>query len=285
MAYSVSARSSCAQICSTVHATHAVPRSTSLRLSQGKLARSSICRLPGNAHRARQLIIRNSAGSEALVAPAPSKGRLDASKAFAVEVQEGERPLAKYVTLPAEKYSVLDSDAVQRVGDNTFRVSGGQQQFIMGQSGTPVGLIQIEVGEAQVTQRLLEANIENAKGKAMAEVNRLMGQVQMSTTVSVMSNPETDAKMIRCEVALTGDFTEGVMTKMPTDKMNGLVERALGVVVPWFLKQLKEDYYLWVDGNEEQRGKLGKGQMKTMTSGMFNTLKTGVLPEGVVEVK
>lgn len=200
-------------------------------------------------------------------------------------MKEGERPLSKYVTLPAEKYSVLDSDAVKPVGDNTFQVSGGQQQFIMGQSGTPIGLIQIEVGEDQVVQRLLEAKVVNAKGKAMEEVNKLMGQLQMSTTVSVLSDSDTDAKMIKCEVGLEGDFTSGVMSKFPADKLNGLVERALGVAVPWFLKQLKEDYYLWVDGNEEQRGKLGKGQMKAMTSGMFNTLKTGVLPEGVVEVK
>jgi len=259
------------------------------------------CRLPRNANRAALLLVRSSDGSDEIstatgeqidaaseeetsTALVKAGVSLSASRAFAIEVEEGERTLAEYVTLPAKKYSVLDSDAVQSIGDNTFRVSGGQQKFLMGQSGTPVGIIQIEVGEDRVVQRLVEAKIENAKGRAMVEVNRLMGQLQMSTTVSVMSNPDDpESKMIKCEVGLAGAFTDGVMSKIPQDKLNQLVSTALGVVVPWFLSQLKQDYLLWVDGNQKERGQLGKGQMKVMTTGMLNTLKTGTLPEGVRE--
>lgn len=58
-----------------------------------------------------------------------------------VGLQElGERSVGDYVTLPAKKYSVLDSEAVKKLGDNKFRVSGGQQKFPMGQSGEPVGV-------------------------------------------------------------------------------------------------------------------------------------------------
>lgn len=44
------------------------------------------------------------------------------------------------MTLPAKKYSVLDSDSVQKLGDNRFRVSGGKQNLMFGQKGEPVGV-------------------------------------------------------------------------------------------------------------------------------------------------
>jgi hypothetical protein len=44
------------------------------------------------------------------------------------------------VTLPAKKYSVLDSDSVQKLGGNRFRVSGGKQSLMFGQKGEPVGV-------------------------------------------------------------------------------------------------------------------------------------------------
>lgn len=53
---------------------------------------------------------------------------------------EGSKSIEEYVTLPAKKYSVLDSDSVQKLGGNRFRVSGGKQNLMLGQKGEPVGV-------------------------------------------------------------------------------------------------------------------------------------------------
>jgi len=216
-----------------------------------------------------------------------SKGNvtnLYAERAFQVEVELGERSVGDYVTLPAKKYSVLDSEAVKKLGDNKFRVSGGQQKFPMGQSGEPVGIIEIEVGDGCVQQRLVEAEVINAKGKAMSEMNKVLKAIKFLCVVGAEVLPDTETHVITCRIALDAQFTEGIMTRIPEGKLNQLVGSSLGVVMPWFLCKLRDDYMLWASGDEEKRGQMGKGEMQKMTAGMMSTLKTGVLPDGVQEI-
>eukprot|EP00854_Cymbomonas_tetramitiformis_P023059 gene23060-27904_t len=84
---------------------------------------------------------------------------------FAIDVEEGEKSVEEYVTLPAKRYSVLDSKAVQRVGEDTFRVSTGRQSFMFGQSGEPVGVIEVALGDNWVNQTLTSAEIVGAQGR------------------------------------------------------------------------------------------------------------------------
>ena len=106
------------------------------------------------------------------------------------------------MTLPAKKYSVLDSDSVQKLGGNRFRVSGGKQSLPLGQKGEPVGIIEIEVGESCVVQKLVGAEVVGAKGKLMEEMNRLLSNLQFMCVVGArVSDVEGEPqKQITCQV-------------------------------------------------------------------------------------
>ncbi len=61
-----------------------------------------------------------------------------------VEAGAAGRRLRDYVRLPADRYNVLDSKAVTRISDTTFRVSTGVQRLVMFDA-EPVGYIDIKV--------------------------------------------------------------------------------------------------------------------------------------------
>eukprot|EP00238_Polyblepharides_amylifera_P009719 CAMPEP_0196579694 /NCGR_PEP_ID=MMETSP1081-20130531/24455_1 /TAXON_ID=36882 /ORGANISM="Pyramimonas amylifera, Strain CCMP720" /LENGTH=318 /DNA_ID=CAMNT_0041899349 /DNA_START=64 /DNA_END=1020 /DNA_ORIENTATION=- len=223
---------------------------------------------------------------------APLRGKVNVfvERTFAINLEEGSKSLEEYVTLPAKKYSVLDSEAVQKLGGNKFRVSAGQQNYMMGQSGEPVGIIEIEIGDGFVEQRLSSAEIVNPKGMMMKQMNSVLSKVRMTNVIAAEDLPEDRAteqekKQITCKVGIEAAFDEGPMSKVPEGRLNGLVGTSLGVVLPWFLTKLKEDYVLWASDKEELRGKMGKGEMKDISAGMMKTLQKGTLPEGVYEVK
>eukprot|EP00959_Pyramimonas_sp_CCMP1952_P161078 3368374-Pyramimonas_sp.AAC.1 len=118
VSHAVLAKPSNAQFRNTSHARHAVHSAQlapALRVGWGKVGRDqprSTIHRP-LAHRARHLAriyadsdaASSSSAEEVRAVPAKPKPTLSASKAFAVAVKEGDKPLSKYVTLPAEKYS------------------------------------------------------------------------------------------------------------------------------------------------------------------------------------
>lgn len=60
---------------------------------------------------------------------------------------------------------------------------------------------------------------------------------------------------------MSGDFKQGMLSKLTDERLNKLVGQALGITLPWFLVKLQEDYQIWATGDEEGRGKMGKGEV------------------------
>lgn len=52
-----------------------------------------------------------------------------------------------------------------------------------------------------------------------------------------------------------------MLSKLTDERLNKLVGQALGITLPWFLVKLQEDYQIWATGDEEGRGKMGKGEV------------------------
>jgi hypothetical protein len=78
-------------------------------------------------------------------------------------------------------------------------------------------------------------------------------------------------------VGLSGNFKEGLLSKLPDERLNRLVGQALGITLPWFLVKLQEDYQIWATGDEEARGQMGKGEMKAMTSNVRRSRRASTL--------
>ncbi|GAU34342.1 hypothetical protein TSUD_20490 [Trifolium subterraneum] len=53
--------------------------------------------------------------------PATHKARFVARRKESVSVQQLQRPLIEYMSLPASQYSVLDAERIERVSEDTFR--------------------------------------------------------------------------------------------------------------------------------------------------------------------
>ena len=59
--------------------------------------------------------------------------RLYVARRYGIVVEEeggAGRKLRDYVRLPADKYNVLDNNAVKRVDDSTFRITTGRQKLL-----------------------------------------------------------------------------------------------------------------------------------------------------------
>ena len=67
---------------------------------------------------------------------------------FSKTLSDGERPLVDYVQLPAKKYSVLDSNQVQRIDDDTFRVNFGDLKVPGLLRISPTAEVSVEVPES-----------------------------------------------------------------------------------------------------------------------------------------
>ena len=182
--------------------------------------------------------------------------------------------------LPADRYNVLDSKAVTRVSEDTFRVSTGVQRLLMFEA-EPVGFIQIRLLPEGVEQRLTRAELRAVKpSSALEEINATLSNLQLSNTVTAEPSPN-GGKQLVCQLVLDGTFTRGVLARVPEARLNGLMSWALGVAMPWFLSKLSQDYRLWAT-DKPRTAALGNGELSTLA----RTIATGgsTMPPGVREL-
>ena len=212
--------------------------------------------------------------------------RLFVARKFAVDCGEDGPPgrsAKDYVRLPAERYNVLDSKAVQRVPgkEGTFRVSTGVQRMLMFEA-EPVGYISITVKPDGVEQRLMSAELVSVgkPSSVVDEINATLNNVQLTNTVSARPLPSGKVQLM-CQLVLQGSFTRGVLSKVPEARLNGLMSWALGALMPWFLTKLRTDYRQWAAG-ENRAEALGTGEMATLARSLMSSR---ALPEGVVELQ
>jgi hypothetical protein len=158
--------------------------------------------------------------------------RLFVARKFAIDVGEDGAPGRRakdYVRLPADRYNVLDSRAVQRVEgkEGTFRVSTGVQRMLMFEA-EPVGYISIEVKPDGVEQKLIGAELlpVGKPSSLVDEINATLNNVQLTNTVTARPLPGGRAQLV-CQLELRGVFTRGVLSKARTCSSEKTIRRAL----------------------------------------------------------
>ena len=228
-----------------------------------------------------------------LVAAAGGSAVLDASRAFTARINpeavanaRADRSVLEYVRLPAEEYNVLDSNAVTRIAPDTFRVAAGAQK-ILWLEVEPVGLLKIVRTDDGCEQILLGAEMGDAKaartGKPpngiVAAMNASLKDLRMKNRISAV---DVDGSVgIKCQIDISGEFTEGPFAAAGSDRLNGILRWCLGAVMPWFLDQLSDDYDDWSAGKPRGRENVN---VAAVASEILNGGAKGILPPGIAEV-
>lgn len=228
-----------------------------------------------------------------LVAAAGGSAVLDASRAFTARINpeavanaRADRSVLEYVRLPAEEYNVLDSNAVTRIAPDTFRVAAGAQK-ILWLEVEPVGLLKIVRTDDGCEQILLGAEMGDAKaartGKPpngiVVAMNASLKDLRMKNRISAV---DVDGSVgIKCQIDISGEFTEGPFAAAGSDRLNGILRWCLGAVMPWFLDQLSDDYDDWSAGKPRGRKNVN---VAAVASEILNGGAKGILPPGIAEV-
>ena len=219
--------------------------------------------------RTRRACVRPAAAAQDAAGPS---SRLYVARRFGVDVVESTqagRRLRDYVRLPAQQYNVLDSKAVTRVSENVFRVSTGVQRFMMFEA-EPVGMVEINVLPDGVQQSMRKAELKASKpSKVMDEVNATLANLQLQNTITADDSPLEGSRQLVCQLVLDGTFTRGVLSRVPEERLNGLMSWALGIAMPWFLLKLRDDYALWAAGKPRTGAAANAGEMSTLARKML----------------
>jgi hypothetical protein len=209
-------------------------------------------------------------------------------RARSVRAAKKGRGVADYVRLPAEEYNVLDSDAVTRVAENTFRVAAGAQKILFLEV-EPVGLLEIKPTADGCEQLLKGAEMRDVKAARtgakpnaiIAGMNASLRDLRMRNRLQAVTKAD-GATAIQCQIDIAGRFTEGPFAAAGSDRLNGVLAWCLGAVMPWFLNQLSDDYDDWCVGKPRGRKDVN---VSAVAQEILNGGMTGKLPEGVAEVK
>ncbi|GER45731.1 hypothetical protein STAS_22705 [Striga asiatica] len=90
------------------------------------------------------------------------KARFVARRTESVAVNQFQRPLIEYMSLPASQYSVLDAERIERVDDNTFRCYVYRFKFFTVEV-CPVLLVRVEEQPHGCCIKLLSCKLEGSR--------------------------------------------------------------------------------------------------------------------------
>ncbi|GLJ06743.1 hypothetical protein SUGI_0046810 [Cryptomeria japonica] len=190
------------------------------------------------------------------------RARFMAQSRESLVMEELERPLAEYMSLPASQYSVLDAERIERVDENTFRCYVYRIKFFAFEV-CPVLLVRVEEKPNGCCIRLLSCKLE---GSPVVVAQNEKFSASMVNEVSYRCvNESLSAR------ELVSDTTIEVLIDIPfafqampvgliESTGNQVLQQVLRVMLPRFLSQLAKDYRAWASGDTSRRP-LGTGHI------------------------
>ncbi|WJX17491.1 hypothetical protein P8452_07404 [Trifolium repens] len=194
--------------------------------------------------------------------PATHKARFVARRKESVSVQQLQRPLIEYMSLPASQYSVLDAERIERVSEDTFRCYVYTIKFFTFEV-CPVLLVKVEQQPNGCCIKLLSCKLEgspivasqNDKFDAIM-VNRI--SCETNSNDSLVQQLASDTII---EVSIEIPFAFKAIPKQAIESAGTQVlEQILKIILPRFMSQLVKDYQAWASGNTS-RQPLGTGEL------------------------
>uniref|UniRef100_A0A0A9EX17 Uncharacterized protein n=1 Tax=Arundo donax TaxID=35708 RepID=A0A0A9EX17_ARUDO len=204
----------------------------------------------------------SSSSSSAVSSSSAPKARFVARRSESTSVQELARPLAEYMSLPANQYSVLDAERIERVDESTFRCYVYRFRFFALEV-CPVLLVRVDEEPNGCCIRLLSCRLE---GSPLVEAQNDKFSASMVNRVFCNSSSQDSTLQ-----QLTSDTTIEVAIDIPfpfqaipveaiESSGRQVLEQLLRVMLPRFLKQLVKDYQAWASG-DSSRKPLGTGEI------------------------
>ncbi|CAO2836408.1 unnamed protein product [Amaranthus hypochondriacus] len=189
------------------------------------------------------------------------KARIVARRKETVPVQQLQRPLLDYMSLPASQYSVLDAERIERVDETTFRCYVYRFKFFSFEV-CPVLLVRVEEQPDGCCIKLLSCKLEgspivvaqNDKFEA-SMVNRISCDGKQNNGMQQL----TSDAIIEVSIDVPFPF-RGIPVEMIESSGSRVLEQILGLMLPRFMAQLVKDYQAWASG-DTSRQPLGTGQI------------------------
>eukprot|EP00898_Chlorokybus_atmophyticus_P009047 jgi/Chlat1/9143/Chrsp97S08392 len=194
----------------------------------------------------------------------------NASYSHAAEVEERERPLAQYMTLPASQYSVLDAKRIERIDDKTFICYVGGIHFFNFEV-QPVLTVRVDEEPTGCTIRLLDCKASwycfvhrglliycRLEGPAVVTAQNDKFSASMVNKVSYSDVESSTNKCIRSDTTLQVQVgVPRAFRFLGVDNIGNVGSRVmksvLGAMVPRFTEQLSKDYYRWAAGDDSRQ--------------------------------
>jgi hypothetical protein len=191
------------------------------------------------------------------------RAKLSARRVETHDIEEMQRPLAEYMSLPASQYSVLDAERIERVDDTMFKCYVHRLKFFSFEVG-PVLLVAVEEQPDGCCIRLLSCTLEGSP-IVVAQNKKFSASMsnKVSWTVSDLSSPSSRRLVsdTTIEVSIEIPFAfRALPVKAIEGTGNKVLSQLLKVVLPRFLTQLGKDYYAWASG-DESRKPVGTGEL------------------------
>ncbi|KAK8952278.1 hypothetical protein KSP39_PZI004770 [Platanthera zijinensis] len=208
------------------------------------------------------LQLRRRAAAFAFTVESAARARFVARRSESSTVQQLQRPLADYMSLPASQYSVLDAQRIERVDDNTFRCYVYSIKFFSFEV-CPVLIVRVEEEPYGCCIRLLSCKLE---GSPVVQAQNDKFSASMVNKVSY------DTALHHSQLQqLTSDTVIEVTIEIPflfrwiprnaiESTGTEVLERLLRIMLPRFLDQLVKDYRAWASG-DNARSALGTGEI------------------------
>lgn len=211
---------------------------------------------------------------------------LRVQRRFSASVTESVHPLEQYTSLDASNYNRIDERAVQRRSDvnKRFIVSAGRQTLLF-LLCEPSATIEVDNDAFGATQRITSASINAINpgiAKPLVDVfENSMQRMHMQARVGCERDTDS-APRLSFEVAFAAIFDSGVLARAPTKRLNGLLFDAIGVMVPWLIDKLVEDFETFSEGIDE-RASFFSGELQEQLSGFLLRGESPPLPKHMRE--
>lgn len=167
------------------------------------------------------------------------KARFVARRRETVPVQQLQRPLLEYMSLPASQYSVLDAERIERVDENTFRCFVYRFKFFAFEV-CPVLLVRVEEQPNGCCIKLLSCKLE---GSPLVVAQNDKFDASMVNMISCDSSPSnsTVERLISDTVIEVSIDVPFPFRAIPVEAIEStgtrVLEQILRIMLPRFMAQ------------------------------------------------
>ncbi|CAA6673327.1 unnamed protein product [Spirodela intermedia] len=179
------------------------------------------------------------------------RARFVANRTESASVQQLQRPLAEYMSLPASQYSVLDAERIERVDEKTFRCFVYRFKFFSFEV-CPVLMVRVEEERGGCCIRLLSCKLEGSP-IVVAQNEKFSASMVNKISCDDGSDNSGAQKLVTdttIEVSIDIPFP---FRAIPVEAIEStgtqVLERLLRIMLPRFLSQLVKDYQAWASGD------------------------------------